>query len=447
MCKKQNDESTTKKSDDAQRKKIRYCLHCNKVARNRCGGCRRVYFCDENCQRLSWKKHQIECVPSSHARAKERKVSQVAQKTDSEIGTESTFEVSDANDSVKGSEAVLKSKKKRNKKKSNGEKNDKLSSRNAAGKTRSKSLHTTQIARQLPVARSVSFGTQEHVTWGTVSAREFKRLPGGGGAIPYDGSWALGLGDRIRDVRLGFVQEMDAVRQEELQTRAKQLSKTQRHYVRQGETRQFDYRRGARNPLFMRLTELERKKIFTEVVRKGSFEQDETEDHYNSSRRRRNRKEKNESNSSDSEDFSYLSVKQLDEFTTIRESRDDCGCSCGDLVKKVSKMNMKKLHGFLELYEVPFSNKQSKPELMALAKKVAFEEKNCHSSRYCECARNEVPCHDSICSGCVDSCSNTNKLYKYNRKHVDQYRKEQLAKWQAHQFVSEKQEPAAAFAS
>nr|CCA17618.1 conserved hypothetical protein [Albugo laibachii Nc14] len=345
-----------------------------------------------------------------------------------------------------GSQAILKGKKKKkNRRKSNASNSGKSTS--PTEKKRSQSLYTPETDRQVLKTRSVSFCVRKHVTWGTVSAREFKRLPGGGGGIPYDGSWALGLGDPIGDVQLGSVQEMDAARQEQLQVRAKQLPKAQRHYVRQGETRQFDYCRGVRNPLFMRLCEVERKKLFNEIVKKEPLEQEKVVEARQSSRSRRSRKGKEELEPSIPEDFSYLSIEQLDEFAKIRESRDECGCSCGDLLKKVSKMNVKKLHSFLQLYQISFSSKQSKPELMALAKTVALQESNCHSSRYCECARNEVPCHDSICVGCSDSCSNPNKTYKYNRKLVDRYRKEQLAKWQERHFASREQDPAAACAS
>eukprot|EP00644_Phytophthora_capsici_P012362 jgi/Phyca11/19211/fgenesh1_pg.PHYCAscaffold_46_\ len=131
-------------------------------------------------------------------------------------------------------------------------------------KARSNSMHVPSMSTPLAQRknRSASLGAKKHIMWGDVQAREYARFPGGGSAVPYDGTWALGLGKKVADVELGSVLEVEQLREQELQDRAKKLSKSKRRDVRVGETRQFDYRRGVDNPLFSRLSEDERKKVF-----------------------------------------------------------------------------------------------------------------------------------------------------------------------------------------
>lgn len=319
------------------------------------------------------------------------------------------------------------------------------------GKARSNSMHASTSRASLSLKlqrknRSASLGAKKHVMWGDVSAREFARFPGGGGAVPYDGTWALGLGDKVADVELGSVVEVDKVREQKLEIRARHLSTSKRREVRAGETRQFDYRRGVDNPLFARLSEDERKKVFT-LEKRDSDAQVIEMMHQSSSpvTKRSGRKSLTASTASleafeelqvaDASlvmpDFGCVSIEQLDEFTRIRDSRDGaCGCSCGDLVKKVAKMNVKKLRAFLKDRNVPLPG-PGKTELMAAAKKVAREQKNCQSADAdCECARNGVPCHSDVCEGCAGDCHNPFQRYEYKSTEVQQYRKEQLATYE-----------------
>lgn len=45
----------------------RSCLKCGKIANSnelrKCSRCKRVYYCDKECQRKSWKKHKKDCRP------------------------------------------------------------------------------------------------------------------------------------------------------------------------------------------------------------------------------------------------------------------------------------------------------------------------------------------------------------------------------------------------
>ncbi|OWZ21162.1 hypothetical protein PHMEG_0004333 [Phytophthora megakarya] len=381
------------------------CLSCGQInAKNRCGGCRLVYFCD---------RESVSSPPKSV-----RLITEPVQVV--EIPVESAV----------AAEELPKKKSKKHKKKR---------------KARSNSMH---VASTAPLAqrknRSASLGAKKHIMWGDVQAREFARFPGGGSAVPYDGTWALGLGNKLADIDLGSVLEVEEQREQELQLRAKKLSKSKRRDVRVGETRQFDYRRGVDNPLFARLSEDERKQVFT--LEKQAQEEGAIEIQMSSSPELRKAWRKYSTGSTCSietaeevqvadaalttPDFGCVSIEQLDEFAKIRDSRDGtCGCSCGDLVKKVAKMNVKKLRAFLQEHNVPLPG-TGKTELMTVAKKVAREQKNCASAdSNCECARNGVPCHSDVCEGCAGDCHNPFQRYEYKSTEVKQYRKQQLAKW------------------
>ncbi|TYZ58401.1 hypothetical protein PybrP1_000963 [[Pythium] brassicae (nom. inval.)] len=467
------------------------CLHCHAAnVKQRCGGCRRVYFCDRDCQVRVWRHHRPFCSldpsPSSVAtatataagapaaapsaanagaaadaappsrplsapvppvasalhtkRASSPKTVRLVTEPMQALELPATAQRHFEEQEVAAAAAALapsaaKKKKSRHKK-----------------KKRSNSMHTPASAPFVVPElknRSVSLSVRKHIMWGDVSAREFTRFPGGGGAVPYDGTWALGLGTAVADVQLGSVLDVEQLRAQELQSRIQELPKSKRGHAREGETRQFDYCRGVENPLFARLSERERKQLFTEphgddvidesqrplhVKRKSSLSS--TTLSPKQSPRLHPRKLSRSLSDAGSEgdaleapDFACVSVEQLDEFAKIRDSRDAaCGCACGDLVKKVAKMHVKRLHAFLAERGVATAG-LSKPELLARAKEVAAAEKNCANAESCECARNGVECHSNVCDGCAGACWNPFKAYVYNKAEVGEYRKQQIAKW------------------
>ncbi|CEG47115.1 mynd finger domain containing protein [Plasmopara halstedii] len=422
------------------------CLYCGKSdAKNRCGRCRRVYFCNRDCQRQSWSNHRLTCLPSyietDHTSCGITQLTKAPYATAGLVNTLPskcvrlvTKPMQVVEIPVETAEASLKSQKKSKKHKKKR-------------KARSNSMHVASTSVPLPERknRSASLGAKKHIIWGDVHAREFTRFPGGGSAVPYDGTWALGLGNKIADIELGSVIEVDQLRELELQERAKKLSKSKRRDVRVGETRQFDYRQGVDNPLFSRLSEDERKKVFTQLQMPLVNGASELELPSFPDRRKSRQKCLTGSTSSidfakeidsagdvvsSTPDFGCVSIEQLDEFAKIRDSRDGaCGCSCGELVKKVAKMNVKKLRAFLQEHKVPISG-TGKTELMAAAKKVAHDVKNCaNADTDCECARNGVPCHSDVCEGCAGDCHNPFQRYEYKSTEVNQYRKMQLIKW------------------
>ncbi|TDH72035.1 uncharacterized protein CCR75_000105 [Bremia lactucae] len=422
----------------------RNCLSCrNPNAKNRCGGCRRAYFCNRDCQRQSWKSHRPSCLPSPVKSLNDLVHVSTNDIIDAPV-TASPFKCVDlatgpvhvTDISVEPSAATPKSKKKsaKNKKK-------------RIARSNSMHLASTSTPRQERKNRSASLGGKKHVLWGDVQAREFARFPGGGSAVPYDGTWALGLGNKVADIDLGTVLEVEKVREMELQERANNLSKSKRRNVSVGETRQFDYRRGVDNPLFSRLSEDERKKVFTQdrIAQEDLAIEAQLSSSSDLEKPRRKYSTRSASifdnfdgfqgyieSSLTSLDFGCVSIEQLDEFARIRDSRDGaCGCSCGDLVKKVAKMNVKKLRAFLHDYNIPILDTGTgKTELMTAAKKVARAHKNCSTADAdCECARNGVPCHSDVCEGCSDDCHNPFQRYEYKESEVKQYRKVQLDKW------------------
>ncbi|OQR92972.1 hypothetical protein ACHHYP_03002 [Achlya hypogyna] len=427
------------------------CYFCQApFARCRCGQCRQVYFCNRECQIGAWPTHRPECHPAPAVAVPQNKEqderisiakSSVASVCINNQAEDATIACST---SPEPTPETPKKKKKKKSKKAKAPSNNAESSPDVAPcpppKTPPlKSLaapktpplkpmappatppHKPQVAPVTPPkaklskkakkkARSHSWGNDmsqapmtklksqsiggKMVTWGHVQAREFLRCPGGGSAVPSEGAWALGLGKPVGDIALGSVVSHDAEKKPQFER-------------------------------FARLSERERKKVL--MTAEDEWQAAEQAPPQKTSAHGRQRRLSISTDDCDVHMFATLSHEQASEFALIRTSREDhCGCSCGDLVKKVSKMHIKKLVAWLHERDEDTTN-MNKTELMQRAKTLAAEEKNC-TTEDCECARNGVPCHQDTCAGCRGNCDN--HRYTYNKDHVHAYRQEAIAKWQ-----------------
>ncbi|RHY22242.1 hypothetical protein DYB25_008115 [Aphanomyces astaci] len=292
-------------------------------------------------------------------------------------------------------------------------------------KQRNQSLpgHNNKSKTALVKTKSKSMSVKKGVSWGTVSAREFARCPGGGGAVPDQGTWALGLGKAIQDVTFGPVDVVESLKAHAASQPHPIPSHSSHHHHKKD--------RPVPTDRLHRLNERERKEVLMQAENSQLLPPHDPSPpkHEPHRRQRRSCAYSHMSTSSDDCDahvFASLCLEQATEFALIRSSRDDlCGCSCGDLVKKVSKMHIKKLVAWLHDRDVDTSG-MAKAELLQTAKTLAAHEKNC-ATEDCECARNGVPCHQGVCAGCKDSCHNDR--YSYKRDSVTQYRHAQLARW------------------
>ncbi|EQC39415.1 hypothetical protein SDRG_03618 [Saprolegnia diclina VS20] len=428
------------------------CYFCQApFARCRCGQCRQVYFCNRECQIGAWPSHRPECHPTP-TQSPDRITTPVPTASPATAPVTPTPAINNQVDEVasiaQSGPATPETPKKKKKKSKKAKKHapgetppatpqakpmatpmtpplhplsapmtpPRLPTSAPASPPHKPSPTKTKTKKNKKKSRSHSWSDDafpsppktklksqsmggKMVTWGYVQAREFLRCPGGGSAVPSEGAWALGLGKHVGDVSLGSVDNV----------------------VSATEKAKSNFERVAR------LTERERKKVLMTAedewqAANASLDTAPAKSTTNARQRRLSIS----NDDCDAHVFATLSHEQASEFALIRTSREEhCGCSCGDLVKKVSKMHIKKLVAWLHERDVDTAH-MSKPELMMRAKTLAAEEKNC-ATEDCECARNGVPCHQDTCSGCRGNCDN--HRYTYNKDHVHAYRQELIAQW------------------
>ncbi|CAB9511109.1 expressed unknown protein [Seminavis robusta] len=105
--------------------------------------------------------------------------------------------------------------------------------------------------------------TKKTVSFGSVTAHSFERVLGTD-VVPYDGGWPLGLGDvLVGEVESTPVDDYETTKQERLRIRAQQIEgvSTTTTDGEVLETRQWDYKYKAKNPLFHLLQEEQRMNI------------------------------------------------------------------------------------------------------------------------------------------------------------------------------------------
>ena len=266
------------------------------------------------------------------------------------------------------------------------------------------------------------------VGWDRVYVREFERLPGGGGGVPYNGTWALGLGKLKKEYCVGSIGEFEERREEELKNRKDKLKNREKKMVN-GETRQFDYKRSGRyNPLFERLDEKERKQVFF-----GKKTESLNAIHESSSKRRSKRSNPIviKPNSSvcvtgmNVEQVTMLAKEQEKEFNEIRTGREQVGCNCGSEWENISKAPVKKLRAILQSRGESFAL-LTKYQMLQRVEEIKLKEQltQCQLSPTCECRLNGISCHSDACGvSCGQQCGNDLPGYTYNSPQVKTYRK------------------------
>lgn len=256
---------------------------------------------------------------------------------------------------------------------------------------------------------------KKSVKFNQVSIREFSRCMGYDG-VPSDGSWPLGLSFEVVSEIEGDIDSFEKRRASELRNRASN-SDSDNHlpyeychdcadeYIGAGtskslpvlETRQFDYKRGQRNPLFKSLSEGRRQDLLLAAL---------DPDHHHESHSKEKKGNKHHHQSHSTRRVRGLSQADLDEMRCnasgvtiemeldhealilrnelegIRDHRSDVGCSCHK-IKHTNKLSERRLRDELRKRHLDTSGRKN--ELSERLKDVIEKEPCCSSG--CPCAQ------------------------------------------------------------
>jgi hypothetical protein len=279
------------------------------------------------------------------------------------------------------------------------------------------------------------------VTFGTTQTVEFGRCLGLD-VVPGDGGWPLGLEyEAIEGIDGAYkttVDDFESAKQARLLERWNKWSKEnsnceQHHEGEQGllqsppyvlETRQFDYRRNAKNPLFRMVSETERMKILLAYcsneslfVSSSSGAPPPSTERKLTTQRSRSRSRSVAEEYSDS--FPQVEVHHVrNELESIRNNRADgtSGCQCRKLVVYLlppggggKKANSRRMHfsvlkqelrkrNLLPSSEAASTSPASRVELEVLLHEAIQNEACCSVSDDCFCARNNMNCQADTCA-------------------------------------------------
>ena len=292
-------------------------------------------------------------------------------------------------------------KKKRGKKKGGGAKKNQEGSKQEEGKP----PRTPSILRSRNAGNKRGGGkwTTSKVKFSSIHVREYSRSIGGGGGVPGDGSWSLGLGTLTGEYTVGTVDDFESNRAIELEERKSQIEDPYLRSIANGETRQFSHKSGVGNPLLGRLSEKERKALLKGELDDGP--------------------EPEEKGGFDSKEVDLMSIVAEDrkEVNEIRKSRKykNLGCDCN--ISYIKRLPTKKLkeslryHGFEDLGTKHVLQTRYISEVLVV--------KGTCCDNNCPCYRLGVPCHDVTCLSLTKSkkqkgpelkCGNPNGFYKYD---------------------------------
>eukprot|EP00949_MAST-11_sp_MAST-11-sp1_P001310 g1310.t1 len=316
-----------------------------------------------------------------------------------------------------------KSKKKKSKKK-------KKNKRKTATEELPRSILTPQPKKR--VSRKINFGS--------VSVRKFKRSLAGGGGVPHDGGWCLGLGDRASasDEECD-IDDYESSRLSELKEREARLP-TKIRQASTGETRQFSHR-GGENPLFRKLSQSQRKKILKKWAAAQESPSEKGTDHEGHLKR----------------ELAKANVADCAELEVLRSSRKSgCqGCDCS--LASLRKVDVSLLKSLLNKRGIAYVENDSHHAILsAYIENVVNVEGLCTDEEICNCAAAGIPCHDVSCACCdedarafgsgedgvrrtrrtpkkaalpriMKGCGNVHGAQVFSAKVVDEYRRKILA--------------------
>lgn len=242
---------------------------------------------------------------------------------------------------------------------------------------------------------------KQHISFGTVSERDYERQIGGSSAVPLEGAWPLGLSWKYTKKEVISVEEFEKkynlinyifYRKEiDISNRIDKLPNHKKQYAT-GETRQMCHRAKS-NPIFTFLTEKQRKELFINYFQ-------------------------------DNEDNNALISLESDnnheciELNSIRESRQNVGCNCRSIQKH--KLSNKKKLEFLKLWNVEVKKGDDINQLYN--DNLSKNNKQCLHN--CPCEMNGIECHYLVCNCCDKKmdCENKFGVHNYEENIVKQFR-------------------------
>lgn len=276
---------------------------------------------------------------------------------------------------------------------------------------------TKSIMKKCDSSQSLN-GESKTVTFDQVFVRTFSRALGYD-AVPCDGSWPLGLSFEVTEELEGDLQSFENRRSVELRTRAmnmiekeKQNNQSRRNQQnldidpeKELETRQYDYRKGQRNPLFKSLSEGYRQDILLAALdpdHSHDCHAKEKRGRKHSSQRRRTRglsqadlKEMrdNPSGITIEMEIDHEITLLRNELEAIRDHRSSVGCTCRKL-KKINKLSDRRLRDELRKRHLPTSGKKNE---LCDRLNAAIEKEPC-CSKTCPCVQEGINCQADLCS-------------------------------------------------
>jgi hypothetical protein len=324
-------------------------------------------------------------------------------------------------------------------------------------KKKKKQARKTGAAITIPVPRCTE---NLRVTFQSVSVYEFDRCMGVS-VVPGDSGWPLGLSnEKVGDRADLMIDDFEVFKQKRLRERWNNLD--EKPILRAGdlETRQWDYKRGPKNPLFTMFLEKERMYMLLTYSSCNTNDLDDITNHHSQfqiksqqscisdhslkkSRSRSNsvsdnlktRRESELFNDTYTQAFVHHVRNELEEIR-IHRSTDQLGCSCRKLLvylpppdgggKKAQhrRMHPRTVKDELRKRGLLPTEPRTREELEILLHETVEKEPCC--ARDCECNQNEIGCQADACSCWLPSHQTPNKKKPdsetLNKFSVDQIR-------------------------